>query len=118
MDSQGAVRTPMPEPENQLAVQTPAAESAKALVRTEAPAEPGSDRGDQRLDRLLMELHVMVRVDRMRVEDLLAMERGTVLTTEHEHSQDVPVRCGGALLLWGEFEVVEQKLAVRVTRLA
>ena len=65
-----------------------------------------------------MELHVMVKVQRMRVEDLLALQRGTVLTTVHEHSQDVPVRCGGALLMWGEFEVVEQTLAVRVTRLA
>jgi flagellar motor switch protein FliN len=63
-----------------------------------------------------MELHVMVNVERMRVENLLALERGTVLTTVHEHSPDVPVHCGVALLMWGEFEVVEQKLAVRVTR--
>jgi len=53
-----------------------------------------------------------------RVEDLLALEQGSLVETVHEHSQDVPVRCGGALLVWAEFEVVEQKLAVRVTRLA
>ena len=114
----------MPEPENQLTVHAPAGEPANALVRRGEPEAPGSGAGeaaetrDTRLDRLPMELHVMVRVERMRVEDLLALERGTVLSTVHEHSQDVPVRCGGALLLWGEFEVVEQKLAVRVTRLA
>lgn len=112
----------MPEPETQLTVQAAAGEPA--LVRTEAAAGIGADDSaeaearDTRLDRLPMELHVMVKVERMRVEDLLALERGTVLSTVHEHSQDVPVRCGGALLLWGEFEVVEQKLAVRVTRLA
>jgi flagellar motor switch/type III secretory pathway protein FliN len=114
----------VPDPENQLAVHAPAGEPANALVRAETPA--GNEAGtsaeaearDMRLDRLPMELHVMVKVERMRVEDLLALERGTVLTTVHEHSQDVPVRCGGALLLWGEFEVVEQTLAVRVTRLA
>lgn len=109
----------MPEPENQLTVHAAAGEPA--LVRTDVPEAGGDaecEARDTRLDRLPMELHVMVKVERMRVEDLLALERGTVLNTVHEHSQDVPVRCGGALLLWGEFEVVEQKLAVRVTRLA
>jgi flagellar motor switch/type III secretory pathway protein FliN len=112
----------MPEPETQLTVHAAAGEPA--LVRAEAAAGNGADDDaeaevrDTRLDRLPMELHVMVKVERMLVEDLLALERGTVLSTVHEHSQDVPVRCGGALLVWGEFEVVEQKLAVRVTRLA
>jgi len=107
----------MPEAENQLTTKTAAAEPPRALVRTDAPGAEAEPR-DTRLDRLPMELHVMVRVERMRVEDLLALERGRVLMTVHEHSQDVPVHCGGALLMWGEFEVVEQKLAVRVTRLA
>lgn len=110
----------MPDPENQLTVHAAAGEPANALVRSAAPggaADP-TEALDTRLDRLPMALHVMVKVERMRVEDLLALDRGTVLTTVHEHSQDVPVRCGGALLLWGEFEVVEERLAVRVTRLA
>jgi flagellar motor switch protein FliN/FliY len=40
-----------------------------------------------------------------------------VVETVHEHTQDVPVRCGGALLMWSEFEVLDQTLAVRITRL-
>lgn len=114
----------MPDSESQLTIQTSTGESANALVRAQATAnevpgdDPAAEVRDTRLDRLPMALHVMVKVERMRVEDLLALERGTVLATVHEHSQDVPVRCGGALLLWGEFEVVEQTLAVRVTRLA
>jgi flagellar motor switch protein FliN/FliY len=87
-------------------------------VRTEAGVDAEPEARDTRLDRLPMELHVLVNVERMLVRDLLALERGTVLPTVHEHSQDVPVRCGGALLMWGEFEMVEQKLAVRITRLA
>jgi flagellar motor switch protein FliN/FliY len=113
----------MPEPENHLAVHALAGEPAKALVRAEEPGE--AERGEAepagwepRLHRLPMELHVMMKVDEMRVQDLLALALGTVLTTVHEHAQDVPLLCGGALLMWGEFEVVEQKLAVRVTRLA
>jgi flagellar motor switch protein FliN/FliY len=73
---------------------------------------------DTRLDRLPMQLDVMVKVGSLRVQDLLALEKGMVVETIHEHSQDVPVHCGGALLMWAEFEVVEQKLGVRVTRLA
>jgi len=72
---------------------------------------------DVRLTRLPMQVDVMVKVRSFRVGDLLAMQKGTVVETIHEHTQDVPVRCGGALLLWSEFEVLDQKLAVRVTRL-
>ena len=119
------------EPENKLTAGPSAGDSAQhaaaaqgngtaaLLVRggglEEQPAESGRD---TRLDRLPMQLDVMVRVPRFRVKDLLAMEQSTVIETVHDHSQDVPVRCGGALLAWGEFEVVEQKLAVRITRLA
>ena len=73
---------------------------------------------DTRLDRLPMQLDVMVKVHSFRVQDLLALEKGTVVETVHEHTQDVPVRCGGALLVWAEFEVLDQQLAVRITRLA
>jgi flagellar motor switch protein FliM len=52
------------------------------------------------------------------VQDLLALDRGSVVETIHEHTQDVPVVCGGALLMWAEFEMAGQKLAVRITRLA
>ncbi len=81
-------------------------------------AEAEEDLRDTRLDRLPMQLDVTVKVQSFRVQDLLAMETGTVLETLHEHTQDVPVRSGGALLVWAEFEVLDQQLAVRVTRLA
>jgi flagellar motor switch protein FliM len=73
---------------------------------------------DARLDRLPMQLDVLVKVRSFRVQDLLALERGSVVETIHEHSQDVPLVCGGAVLMWAEFELAGQKLAVRITRLA
>lgn len=105
--------------ENKL-VNAPAGEPATALMRSEGEGALGEEpeSRDSRLDRLPMQLDVLVRVQSLRVQDLLSLQRGTVLETVHEHSQDVPVHCGGALLVWGEFEVVEQKLAVRITRLA
>jgi flagellar motor switch protein FliM len=81
-------------------------------------ALPESDDRDRRLDHLPMQLDVMVRLRRFRVQDLLALRKGTVVETVHEHSQDVPLICGSAVLLWAEFEMMAQKLAVRITRLA
>jgi flagellar motor switch/type III secretory pathway protein FliN len=72
---------------------------------------------DTRLDRLPMQVDILLKVHSFRVQDLLSMEKGTVVETVHEHTQDVPVRCGGALLMWSEFEVLDQTLAVRITRL-
>ena len=98
----------------------PNAPGGTALAVREDPAgelvEPVE--GDTRLERLPMQVDVMVKVRSFRVQDLLAMQKGTVVETVQEHTQDVPVRCGGALLLWSEFEVLDQRLAVRVTRLA
>lgn len=65
-----------------------------------------------------MQLDVTIPVPKFRVQDLLALEKGAVLDTRWLHTDDVPVWCGGAQLVWTEFEVVEQKIAVRVTRLA
>lgn len=94
---------------------------ATALAVRESDADgawPDFPEGDEPLGRLPMQVHVMAKVRAFRVQDLLAMQKGTVLETVHEHTQDMPVRCGGVLLLWSEFEVLDQRLAVRVTRLA
>jgi flagellar motor switch protein FliN/FliY len=94
----------------------PAAGTMGLMVQEGEEAPP--EAADTRLDRLPMRLDAMVKVESFRVRDLLAMERGTIVETVHEHTQDVPVKCGGALLVWAEFEVLDQALAVRITRLA
>jgi flagellar motor switch protein FliN len=111
--------------ENKPAAMVPNAETALAssvpgsLARSDSPEEsPAETERDTRLDRLPMQLDVLVKARAFRVQDLLALEKGAVVETLHEHSQDVPVQCGGALLMWAEFEMVDQKLAVRITRLA
>jgi flagellar motor switch/type III secretory pathway protein FliN len=88
---------------------------ARGEIAADAPDEGGRD---MRLDQMPMQLDVLVRVRSFRVGDLLALSKGTVVETVHDHAADVPLACGGALLVWGEFEVVEQKLGVRITRLA
>ncbi len=94
------------------------AETGALVVRSEEIEERAPDDLDTRLDRLPMRLDGMVKVHSFRVQDLLSMEKGTIVETVHEHTQDVPVLCGGALLAWAEFEVLDMRLAVRLTRLA
>lgn len=73
---------------------------------------------DSPLAGLPMQLDVTIPVPKFRVRDLLALEEGAVLDTRWLHSEDVPVLCGRVHLVWTEFEVVEHRIAVRVTRLA
>jgi flagellar motor switch protein FliN/FliY len=89
--------------------------AALMVAETDEAEDKGSSAS--RLNRLPMQLDVMVQVRSMRVRDLLSLEKGTVLETVHDHTQDVPVECGDALLMWAEFEVLDQRLAVRITRL-
>ena len=72
---------------------------------------------DSPLSRLPLQLDVMVPVPSFRVGDLLALEKGRVLETAWADADDIPVMGGGIQLVWSEFEVVDQRLAVRVTRL-
>lgn len=106
-----------PIPENKLMV-SPAGEAAPETALA-APALMGVPTGavEGPLAQMDMRLDVMLRVPSFRVRDLLRLDRGTVVETDHDHTQDIPVRCGGALLAWAEFEVVNEGLAVRLTRL-
>jgi hypothetical protein len=46
------------------------------------------------------------------------LEVGQIVESLCPDSDDVPVKVGQVQLGWSEFEVVEQRLAVRLTRLA
>jgi flagellar motor switch protein FliN/FliY len=73
---------------------------------------------DARAARLPVELDVAIPVRDFRVRDLLSMEPGQVIATQWGQGEDLPLSAGAAQLAWSEFEVVESRLAVRVTRLS
>jgi len=83
---------------------------------------PTEDAGYLRLSaphaRLPVALEVMVPVREFRVHHLLAMTLGDVIETRWGHGEDLPLSTGEVQLAWSEFEVVDSRLAVRVTRLA
>ena len=62
-------------------------------------------------------LSVAVPVRDFRVRNLLAMAPGEIIETQWGHGEDLPLASGEVQLAWTEFEVVDTKLAVRVTRL-
>jgi flagellar motor switch protein FliM len=53
-----------------------------------------------------------------RVGDLLRLEPGQIVESEWSHTEDVPLKAGRVQVAWSEFEVADQHLVVRLTRLA
>jgi hypothetical protein len=68
--------------------------------------------------RLPVGLSVALPVRNFRVLNLLSMESGVVVETQWAQGEDLPLTSGAVQLAWTEFEVVDTRLAVRVTRLA
>ncbi len=69
------------------------------------------------LSQLPLKADVGVPVPGFRVRDLLALRVGQSVASLWKVSEDVPMKVSGVEFGWGEFEVVEQRMAVRLTRL-
>ena|ERR1700759_3333637 len=70
-----------------------------------------------RVFRLPIEIDVAIPIRKFRVRNLLALTEGAVIPSQWGQGEDLPLAARGAQLAWAEFEVVDQKLAVRITRL-
>jgi hypothetical protein len=91
----------------------------QALVPFSQQPQEGAESGiSARVARLPVELDVSVPVRNFRVRDLLALEPSHLIESVWGHGDDVPLGSGHVQLAWSEFEVIDTKLAVRVTRLA
>ncbi len=94
-----------------LVVTDPSSEEAKLSLKDMVSSESA-------LGALPVELKVAIPIPAFRVRDLVTIEKGRVLASEWANGEDLPLSCGDVQLVWTEFEVVDQKMAVRVTRLA
>jgi flagellar motor switch protein FliM len=68
----------------------------------------------------LSQLRVTLRASvglRFRVRDLLTLKEGQVFESLSPATDDVPVKVGQMHLGWSEFEVLQQRMALRLTRL-
>jgi flagellar motor switch/type III secretory pathway protein FliN len=59
-----------------------------------------------------------IPVVKFTVGDLLSLTRGSIVETAYHQSSDLPLRVNGQLVGWTEFEVVGDRLAVRLTDLS
>lgn len=70
------------------------------------------------LSRVPAFLTVEVPVVGLTVRDLFRLEKGSIIATAQSTGANVPLRIGGRLLAWGEFQVAGERLALRVAELA
>jgi flagellar motor switch/type III secretory pathway protein FliN len=70
------------------------------------------------VSELMMTLESVIALREFKVRDLVRLEVGQVIESLCANTDDVPVKVGQVQVGWSEFEVVDQRLAVRLTRLA
>ena len=70
------------------------------------------------LSQLPVTMTAQVALIRFKVRNLLGLTPGQVFESVSPGTEDVPLLAGGVQLGWTEFEVVDQKIALRLTRLA
>ena len=63
-------------------------------------------------------ISVELGIDKFTLRDLLSLTRGSVVASATPEGSDIPVRANTVLIGWGEFEVVSNTLAVRLTDLS
>ena len=70
------------------------------------------------LSRIPIRLSASLPLAGFKIASLLALEAGQVIESGWLSTQDIGLKAGSVQLCWTEFEVVEQRMAVRLTRLA
>ena len=63
-------------------------------------------------------LSVDVPLKNFTVRDLLRLEPGSIAESKNANGADLPIFVNTRLIGWAEFEVVGQRLAIRLTELA
>ncbi len=82
---------------------------------------PPSTDGDSETDRLNRmpwlpcTLSVELPIVRFTIGDLLRLTQGSIVETACHQTSDVPLRVNRLLIGWTEFEVIGDRLAVRIT---
>jgi flagellar motor switch protein FliN len=90
---------------------------ASPVAPEDALADPLAERW-RRVEPLPCLLTIEIPVPGFTVADLVHLERGRIIATGWTVGQDVPLRVNGELIAWSEFEVVQNRLAIRLTELA
>lgn len=63
------------------------------------------------------ELSVALKVPQFTIRDLLALGMNSLVNTHRREGAHVPVMVNGVMIAWAEFDVIDGKLAVRMTEM-
>lgn len=113
-------------PENQL-----------TRIEPSAPVEPALSSGDQRavsslpwmlrieehaswplLSQMTVITSAAIPIAGFKIRDLVHLQPGQIVESSWVHTEDIPLEAARVQVAWSEFEVVDQRLMVRLTRLA
>jgi len=87
------------------------------------PAEPATSSAEpadllDTMPWLPCTLTLEIPVVRFTIGDLLSLKKGSIVETACHHTSDVPLRVNQLLIGWTEFDVIGDRLAVRITEQA
>lgn len=85
-------------------------------IVTAAESAPGQDRWAS-VTMLATAVMVAVPIPAFRVRDVLALKPGCILSSAWRGDRDVPLLAGDVQFAWTEFEVMDESLSARITRL-
>jgi flagellar motor switch/type III secretory pathway protein FliN len=94
------------------AIQVPGTKPAETLHLAEMP---GAGDPLDRMPWLPCLLSLDLPVVGFTIGDLLNLKKGSIVETACHHTSDVPLRVNQLLIGWTEFEVIGDRLAVRIT---
>jgi flagellar motor switch/type III secretory pathway protein FliN len=97
------------------AVQKTEAKPAEPVLLASIPSEP--DILDS-MPWLPLTLSLELPVVRFTIGDLLRLAAGSIVETACHHTSDIPLRVNELLIGWTEFDVIGDRLAVRITEQA
>ncbi len=72
----------------------------------------------ERFPWLPCRLSLEVPVSDFTLGDLLRLRKDSIVTTALGSAQDIPLRVNGRVIAWIQFEMIEERLAARITELA
>ena len=67
---------------------------------------------------LVCDLTVELQVPNFAVRDLLRLDRGSVVNTQCKQAANLPLNVNGQMVAWAEFELLGDRLAIRLMELA
>ncbi len=85
------------------------------LAESSVEHSAGEDAAWAHVKRLLCQISVELPVPHFTVRKLLDLAPGVVLDTYMEEGSHLPVTVNGQRIAWGEFDVLDESLAIRLT---